>query len=100
MLRPISANIISKCQEFSEKWKDLYVCNKYLDSSQDVKSFITDRICSMRREVIVSLCLSVHTLLGGGVPRTGPTRGGGYPSRGVPLPGGYPTSGSPPVGPD
>ena len=34
----------------------------------------------MRREVLVSLCLSVHTCWGGGVP-TWPVGGGGYPSQ-------------------
>ena len=65
--------------------------------------FFTDRVRSTRREVIFSLCLSVHTW-GGRVPRPGPDgeypiqpwTGGGTPARskwgwyageGVPWPG-------------
>ena len=68
-------------------------------------SIITDRVRSTRREVIVSLCLSVHTYRGRGGTKSGPA-GGGYPSQvqaggryssqvqpGVPKPG--PAGGTP-----
>ena len=78
--------------------------------------FITDRVRSTRREVIVSLCLSVHTCGGGGgVTLARSIRGGGgtsaggapawgtpareVPAQGTPWPGqdtgGYPSQGAP-----
>ena len=52
---------------------------------------ITDRARSTRREVIVSLCLSVHTCGGGGVPQPDGTRPEYHPPArsgwGVPQPG-------------
>ena len=61
----------------------------------------TDRVRSTRREVIDSLCLSVHTCGGGGilarssqgVPPARSSRGGGVPQPGPAR--GYPTLGTP-----
>ena len=52
-------------------------CDIYL-----VLSIFSDRVCSMRQEVIVSLCQSTP----GGVPKPGPAREGtqARSSRGVP----------------
>ena len=56
---------------------------------------ITDRARSTRWEVIVSLCLSVHTCRGG-TPARSCQLGGGTPSQTPVRPGrGYPTSGTP-----
>ena len=70
-----------------------------LDSRSQIATshIFTDRVRSTRREVIFSLCLSVHTW-GEGVPPPGPAREGDTPARsrqlGVPPAGmGYPTDG-------
>ena len=75
-----------------------------------LNNVITDWVRSTRWEVIVSLCLSVHTCGGGVVPQPGPASqpagGGGVPHlgyppsnlTGVPPAGGVPHLGYPPVG--
>ena len=64
-----------------------------------MKLIFTDRVRSTRREVIVSLCLSVHTYGGGGYPaRSSQGWEGGTSARGVtqdpPWPGQVPGGGT------
>ena len=58
----------------------------------------TDRVRSTRRELIVSLCLSVHTCRGGGTPARSSQPRGGTLTRSSHLGGGYPMGGYPTLG--
>ena len=86
---------------------DCALIDKIFDHLCDI---FTDRARSTRAKVIVSLCLSVHTCGGGGLPQPGPASrripwwGGGTPPQvplshrtwpGGTLTGGYPTSSTP-----
>ena len=83
----------------------LKVCSHLLLKSlllQAPHLIFTNRVCSTRREVIVSPCLSVHTCGGGGgVPQPSAARGSRVAHLGHPpiRPGqGYPCWGVPPLG--
>ena len=70
-----------KCFLNSPRIQGVKVISHLFDMAFNKSLFFTDRVLSTRREVIVSLCLSVHTYRGGGVPEPGPGGEGGARAR-------------------